>query len=95
MTTQGKLNGLLRFFDTGVTAREMPQGSKLKLCAQDIEILRVRYGFLNEHELVFYIMGLESEGLVISHFLEQCTVPSVSITIDGYRWLDSIKGNPS
>ena len=94
MTTTNQLNCLLKYIDSKVMFKELSRGSTVKLCAQDIELLRERCGFRNEQEIAFYIQALESKEFVKSHVLKDCTIPDVSITIDGYIELDMIN-NPS
>lgn len=90
MTTQQRLDCLLRHFDT----RAERQGDGVTLAAQDITLLMERCGFQDLHEIAFYIRALHERGLVNADCAADNTILQACITIDGYCHLDTLKERP-
>ena len=61
MTTQQKLDCLLKHFDTLAES----QGDGVALADQDIALLKKQCRFANRDEIGFYIRALGERGLVI------------------------------
>ena len=87
MTTQQKLDCLLKQFDTLADS----QGDGVSLSAQDITLLMEQCGFANRDEIGFYIRALDKRGLVIANCAADNTILVAHITIDGYCHLDTLQ----
>ena len=86
MTTQQKLDCLLKHFDTLAES----QGDGVALADQDIAFLKKQCRFANRDEIGFYIRALGERGLVISDCAADNTILQAHITIDGYCYLDTL-----
>ncbi len=86
MTTQQKLDCLLKQFDTLAES----QGDGVSLRAQDLTLLMEQCGFANRNEIGFYIRALAERRLVIADCAADNTILQAYITIDGYCHLDTL-----
>ena len=86
MTTQQKLDCLLKHFDTLAES----QGDGVVLADQDIALLKKQCRFANLKEIGFYIRALGERGFVISDCAADNTILQAHITIDGYCHLDTL-----
>ena len=91
MTTQQKLDCLLRHFD----AKAKSQGDTVQLTAQDLTLLFEQCGFKNQNEIAFYIRALDERGLVDANCSADNAILQAMITIDGYCHLDKLRQGPS
>ena len=90
MTTQQKLDCLLKHFDSKIEN----QGDGVALVAQDLTLLIEQCGFKNRDEIAFYIRSLDERGLVHSDCAADNTILQARITIDGYCHLDQLRHGP-
>ena len=86
MTTQQKLDCLLKQFDT----LAQHQGDGVVLNEHDVQLLMKQCGFVNHHEIAFYIRALDGRGLVSADCAADDTILGAQITIDGYCHLDTL-----
>ena len=84
MSTQGKLDGLLRYF-ADVSTRK---GDLMMLEAQDIEEVKEKFGFADNYEIGFFLQGLEERGLVKTKIASGYSIIGASVTMEGYLRLD-------
>ncbi len=87
MTTQQKLDCLLKQFDT--LARY--QGDGVVLNENDVQLLMKQCSFINTNEIGFYIRSLDERRLIVSDCSADNTILQATITIDGYCYLDKLK----
>lgn len=87
LTTQQQLDCLIKRFDELIKKR----GEAILLNEHDINTLIMQCGFTDKHEIAFYVRSLDSEGLLKSHCNENNEYVGASITINGYRYLDTIQ----
>lgn len=87
MTTQQRLDCLLKHLE----GRVERQGAGVSLVAQDLTLLMERCGFKDVHEIAFYIRAMDKEGHLDSECSADNTILEASITIDGYRRLDTLR----
>lgn len=87
MTTQQKLDCLLKQFDT----LAQHQGDGVVLNEHDVKLLKKQCGFKNHHEIAFYIRALEDRQLVASSCSGDNGILGATITIDGYCHLDTLQ----
>ena len=87
MTTQQRLDCLLKHFDRLANN----QGDGVALNEQDVAMLIKQCGFVNHHEIAFYIRSLAERRLMVSECSADNVYLGARITIDGYCHLDTIR----
>ncbi len=86
MNTRQRLDCLLKQFDT--LAKH--QGDEVVLNEHEIELLMNQCGFVNKHEIGFYIRSLGEKGFLVPECSDDDVVLKASITIEGYIQLDKL-----